>query len=107
MSPTITTQTINFENNRTATAVFPTAKTTAKEIVDALKLPEYSSVLLLIGGADNLDDKIKARLSQLFGRGVARAALTVNAVIVDGGTQAGVMALMGEGVAARGYKSSL
>lgn len=107
MPPLITSQIIAFENNREANAVFPTAKTSAKEIAEALKLPEYSSVLLLIGGADSVDEKLQARLTQLFGRGVARAAVTVKAVIVDGGTQAGVMALMGEAVAARGYKSSL
>jgi hypothetical protein len=107
MPPAITTQSIVFENNRTATAVFPTAAATASEIAAALNLPVYSSVLFLIGGADSFDEKLRPRVSQLLGRGIARAAIIVNALIIDGGTQAGVMEMMGEGVAARGYKSSL
>src|SRR6185369_8169918 len=104
--PPIPTQTITFQN-RVATAVLPPPDAKASEIVHALKLPEYKSVLLLLGGADSIDDKLKPRLSQLFGRGVARAAATVEAVIIDGGTRAGVMELMGQGVADRGFKSSL
>lgn len=107
MPPATTTQSIVFANNRTATAVLPTATATAKEIVDALNLPAYSSVLFLIGGADSVAEKLRPRVSQLLGRGIARAAIVVNALIIDGGTQAGVMEMMGEGVAARGYKTSL
>lgn len=39
---------------------------------------------------------------QLFSRGIARAAVDAEALIMDGGTQAGVMAIMGQGVADRG-----
>ena len=104
--PPITTETINFPN-RVATALLPPPDATASDIVHALKLPEYKAVLLLLGGADSIDDKLKPRLSQLFGRGIARAAATVEAIIIDGGTKSGVMELMGQGVADRGFKSSI
>ncbi len=107
MPPTITTQAITFENNRAATAVFPPAGAKAEDIIGALGLADYKAVLLLIGGADNIEDKLKPRLTQLFGRGIARAAAKSNAVIIDGGTQAGVMEMMGQGVADHGYKSPL
>ncbi len=61
----------------------------------------------MIGGAASVDENLVPRLTQLFGRGIARAVAETNAVIMDGGTQAGVMKLIGEGVAGRGYKSVL
>jgi hypothetical protein len=106
MSP-IPTQSINFENNRAATAVFPPANAKAEEIIAALGLADYKAVLLVIGGADSIDDKLKPRLTQLFGRGIARAAANIGAAIIDGGTKAGVMEMIGQGVADRGFNSSL
>jgi len=46
-------------------------------------------------------------LVQLFSRGIARIAAETGAMIIDGGTRAGVMELMGLGVADRGRKSIL
>ena len=96
-----------FPNNKRATAVFPKDDTSAGEILEALNLKPHKTVILVIGGADNIEEKLAPRLIQLFGRGIARAAANANAVIVDGGTQSGVMAMMGQGVADRGWKSSL
>src|SRR6185295_1888521 len=106
MSP-IPTQSINFENNRAATAVFPPANAKAEDIIAALRLADHKAVLLVIGGADSIDDRLKPRLTQLFGRGIARAAANIGAAIIDGGTKAGVMEMMGQGVADRGFNSSL
>lgn len=107
MSPAIKTESIAFENNRAATAVFPPANAKAEDIVGALDITDHKAVLLIIGGADNIDDKLKPKLTQLFGRGIARAAANVNAAIIDGGTKAGVMEMMGQAVADRGFKSPL
>jgi hypothetical protein len=98
---------IAFENNHEAIAVFPPPGAGAEDIISALNITSHNAVLLIIGGADSVDEKLKSRLTQLFSRGVARAAATMNAVTIDGGTQAGVMALMGQGVADRGFKSAL
>jgi len=49
----------------------------------------------------------KSRLTQLFSRGIARAASETGALIIDGGTKSGVMGLMGQGVAEREHKSIL
>lgn len=107
MPPTIDTHTITFENDRTARAVFPIASDNPGNIVDALDLVDHKAVLLIIGGADNIADALKPKLTQLFGRGIARAAIGINAVIIDGGTKAGVMEMMGQGVADRGFNSQL
>jgi hypothetical protein len=98
---------IMFPNQNEAVALFPAAHCKAEELVTALDLKPYKAVILILGGASNMDEKLIPRLTQLFGRGVARAAAETSAVIIDGGTQAGVMALMGEGVAGRGYQSPL
>ncbi|HEV2825992.1 MAG TPA: DUF4231 domain-containing protein [Pyrinomonadaceae bacterium] len=103
----IKNENIAFENSREALAVFPPPKTSAGEIIKALNLNVHKAVLLIIGGADNLQDELKPKLTQLFGRGIARAAANVNAAIIDGGTRAGVMEMMGQGVADRGFKSAL
>ncbi|HKQ03960.1 MAG TPA: DUF4231 domain-containing protein [Blastocatellia bacterium] len=98
---------IRFSNHHEAAAVFPPADAAAKEIVMALGLPAYEAVIVVLGGADSIDEKLLPRLTQLFGRGIARAAVEARALILDGGTEAGVMKLMGEGVAGRGYKTPL
>jgi hypothetical protein len=107
MPPAITKKPIVFENNRAANAVFPPASATGPEIVAALEIGSAKAVLLIIGGADSIDENVSSKLIQLFGRGIARAAVNLNAVIVDGGTDAGVMKMMGQGVADRGFKSPL
>jgi hypothetical protein len=61
------------------------------------------NLILLIGGAD----KKLSLPAQLFSRGIARAAADAEALIIDGGTQAGVMQIMGQSIADRGRKSSL
>lgn len=100
-------KTIDFENHNKAVAVSVAANTDAKAIVAALDIKSCEAVILVLGGADSVDEKLIPRLTQLFGRGVARAAVEAKAVIIDGGTQAGVMAMMGEGVAGRGNQSLL
>ncbi|MFL6210134.1 MAG: DUF4231 domain-containing protein [Pyrinomonadaceae bacterium] len=100
-------QTITFQNGNEAVAVFPPAHSKAEAIIAALGVGSYDAVILVLGGAASVDDKLIPRLTQLFGRGIARAAAEANALIIDGGTQAGVMAMIGEGVAGRGAKSKL
>ena len=71
------------------------------EIVDELGLAKGRPVILLIGGADGFDrdvpqeSELRNRLLQLFGRGLLRTADAGGAIIIDGGTNAGVMALLG------------
>jgi hypothetical protein len=107
MPQEIRKESILFPNNKRAVAVFPAADAKGADIIAALDLQPHKTVILIMGGADNIDDKLKPRLIQLFGRGIARAAANANAVIIDGGTQSGVMAMMGQGVADRGCKCSL
>jgi hypothetical protein len=47
-------------------------------------------VVVLVGGADGLDDAGLARLRPLFEEGLAPLADSLGACVVDGGTDAGV-----------------
>lgn len=107
MPPTISTESITFANKHVAEAVIPSANADVTEVVKALKLEGRRTVLLLLGGADGVADELKPRMIQLFGRGIARGVIGVDAVVVDGGTKAGVMEMMGQGVADRGFKTTL
>jgi hypothetical protein len=68
-----------------------------KEIVQALKklgLPHPKKVIVLIGGADGIGllDQLAVKKAVEV---LARLAEEMNAVVVDGGTQAGIMAEIG------------
>jgi SLOG in TRPM, prokaryote len=56
-------------------------------------------VILLFGGAAGLDHSRKAQLATLLADGVTPVAAEAGALIIDGGTQSGVMEIMGEAVA--------
>jgi len=88
-------------------ALLPEAGEAATAIVGQLGLPAYGAVLAVVGSAGSLGPQLLPRLRQLFGQAVASAAQQATAVLVDGGTQAGVMALLGEAVAALGYATPL
>lgn len=100
-------ETIAFHNYNEAEAVFPPVKAKPEEIITALGINPHKPVITIIGGAASIDESLTPRLIQLFSRGIARAAAETNAIIIDGGTQSGVMAMMGQGVADRGHKSTL
>src|SRR5271170_464361 len=62
---------------------------------DALGIASPAPVVLISGGADTFDPAIAPKLTQLIGRGLLCAGRAAGAVIIDGGTDAGVMGLIG------------
>ncbi len=71
---------------------------TAAELSVALAelgLPGSSPVLVLIGGADGIDEAGLARLRPFFTDALATLAEALEVCVVDGGTDVGVMSLMG------------
>lgn len=70
--------------------------------LEALDLPFGRPVLVLVGGADSLTPELSETLEPLFTRAVIPAIEHCRAVVVDGGTDAGAMRLMGR---ARGVAS--
>ena len=100
-------QEIVFPNNNGAKLVSVSRGTPMAGLIEPLGISPPKNLILLIGGADKLDEKLTSRLTQLLSRGIARAAADAEALIIDGGTQAGVMQIMGLSIADRGRKSSL
>jgi hypothetical protein len=98
---------ITFPNNNSAKLVSASRDTPVASLIESLGISPPKNLILLIGGADELDQKLTSRLTQLFSRGIARAAADGEALIIDGGTQAGVMQIMGQSIVDRGRKSSL
>jgi len=100
-------QEVVFPNNNRAKLVAAPLGASASSVIEGLGISAPKNLILLIGGADRLDEKLSNRLTQLFSRGIARAAADAEALIMDGGTQVGAMAIMGQGVSDRGRKISL
>ncbi|MCW3107373.1 MAG: hypothetical protein JWQ09_1879 [Segetibacter sp.] len=104
----VESQKIKFDNNNTAVELIVQGETTTSEIVRKLdNIIPFKKVIMVLGGADETDLNEPNKLTQLFGLGIARAAVEASAVIIDSGSPKGITAMMGEGVAARGYKTSI
>lgn len=63
--------------------------------VAGLGLRGQRSVLVVVGGAAGLDEAGKKRLFTLFGHALLPVVASQQAVVVDGGTDSGVMQLIG------------
>ena len=92
---------VTFTNGNRALVITAPRDASAKAILDALEIASPGAVILLFGGAAGLDDSRKADLETLFADGVTPVAVELGALIIDGGTKSGVMAMMGKAVAAR------
>src|SRR5436190_12285973 len=90
---------ITFENGNRAVVTTAPRDASAKTILDVLEIASPRAVILLFGGAAGLNDSRKAHLETLFADAVAPIAAELDALIIDGGTQSGVMAMIGEAVA--------
>src|SRR5215831_18121222 len=91
--------TITFGNGNRAVVVTAPGDASAKAILETLGITSPRAVILLFGGAAGLDDSRKAHLETLFADGVTPVAVELGALIIDGGTQSGVMAMMGQAIA--------
>lgn len=90
---------ITFENGNRAVVITAPRDVSTKAILDNLELKPPRAVILLFGAAAGLDDSRKADLATLFADGVVPVAGELGALIIDGGTQFGVMAMIGEAIA--------
>jgi SLOG in TRPM, prokaryote len=92
-------QEISFPNGNRALAVFPPIGSHATYLVRALGIPQPGSLIMIMGGAARMDERDHSNLMRLFSEGIAHIAASHNALVIDGGTQSGVMELMGQGIA--------
>jgi hypothetical protein len=98
---------ITLDNGDLAYAVVPPRTEKYGEILQALPIPQPKALLIVIGGAKNLDESTKATLLPLFSNGIAATAAEIGALIIDGGTKSGIMELMGQGVAEQEHQPVL
>jgi len=98
---------ITFDNGNHAVVVTAPRDTDAQTILEALAFAQPRGVIMVFGGAKGLDDSRKARLTELFTDAIAPAAAELGALVIDGGTESGVMAMMGEAFARDGRGSQL
>jgi len=75
--------------------VFVESVTDVPAAVDALGLTPASCALVVVGGAGEMTGGEIARATRLFDEALAPLADLLNAVVIDGGTNVGVMRLMG------------
>src|SRR5262245_66526698 len=100
MSPNaIKKESVRFDNGNEAAALL-LADAKPEDIVAALNVQPCKAVVIILGQAD---DSNGPRLTQLFGRGIARAAAD-GTVIIDSGAPASIAAMMGQALAGRGRK---
>ena len=78
-------QEIVFPNKNGAKVVWVSRDTPMASLIESLGISPPKNLILLIGGADKLDQKLTSRLTQLFSRGIARAAADAEALIINGG----------------------
>jgi hypothetical protein len=99
--------TITFDNGNQAVVVTAGRDADAQSILKTLDIAQPHALIMVFGGAKGLDDSRKARLVELFTNAIAPAAANLGALVMDGGTQSGVMAMMGEALAKGGRRSQL
>lgn len=86
---------IQLEQGAIAGAIAVQSQTHLSTALKEIDLGQPRPVLVLIGGASKLSDGDFARLESLFIEVLAPLAETFNFWVVDGGTDAGIMRLMG------------
>lgn len=101
------TRKIIFPNGRSAQLITASRDASPVEILNSLDVQPPPAVLVISGGGRNMEAGKARRLAPFFSLGVARAAKNRAAIIIDGGTQAGVMVLTGQAVADQEYISPL
>jgi hypothetical protein len=105
--PPIERRVIHFSQRQQAYALLLPPGIAPDTLLSALALPTPQATILLAGGAGGMGRRSYERMQYIFTQGFASLAARLNALIIDGGTQAGVMALIGEGVAGQAHKPIL
>jgi hypothetical protein len=92
--------TITFSSHTTATVFRVQSLDEVPNLPETESLPRNRPTLVVIGGASQLSETDLDRIRQLFVEALVPIAEKWQAVVVDGGTDAGVMKLMGHSRAA-------
>ncbi len=92
---------IDFPDGGRALSVEAGPEASPRDLLDELGIHTPGALVVVVGAADSLEPSIVPWLIQQFSRGLAVAATKTDALLIDGGTASGAMAVLGEAVAAR------
>jgi len=98
---------LDFGDGRTPTVVRAPYHPDVGYLLSALDLHPGSPALFISGGAGFMDEKQKEYTREAVLDGLAKFAADYGVTVIDGGTQAGVMQLMGEAHRAQHYSFPL
>ena len=87
---------IRFGNGRTALLLESVATASAQKVSDWLGLPTSRFTIVLHGGAGNMSDDYRQKLVGLLRDSLVRFAEDNRALVADGGTDTGLVKMMGE-----------
>ncbi|HEY9738180.1 MAG TPA: hypothetical protein V6D06_17935 [Trichocoleus sp.] len=87
---------LSFANGQQARALQVGPQQDCLNILKTLRLPIPSPTLVVIGGASKMSTESLNQLSRIFVEVLAPLAEALNLVVVDGGTDAGVIQMMGQ-----------
>ncbi len=90
---------IQFPGGSRARAVYAPQGAAIEPIIAALELPSPRGVLVVNGGTARLSGDLAAQLSVSLEDGLARVAAEERLTVVTGATDAGIFALLGQGLA--------
>ena len=87
---------IRFANGRTAQLLESVATASAQSVVDWLELPSARFSIVLHGGAGDMSESYYKKLMLLLRDSLVRFAEDNRALVADGGTDTGLVQVMGE-----------
>lgn len=87
---------IQFEDGAVAIALRAEPGLECPQLLSQLGLAQNQPALVLVGGAGKLSREDQAQVRSLFVRVLAPLAETLGAAVIDGGTDAGIMRMMGQ-----------
>ncbi|MFN6499469.1 MAG: hypothetical protein RMX65_021085 [Nostoc sp. DedQUE01] len=98
---------LTFDNGQTALAIQVNQQAELPNALKQIGLSDSRPVLVVVGGASNISETDFLRIQRLFVEVLAPIVETLGAYVVDGGTDAGVMRLMGAARTQIGAKFAL
>ncbi|MDZ8108962.1 MAG: hypothetical protein RM338_25520 [Nostoc sp. DedQUE12a] len=98
---------LTFDTRQTALAIRVNQQAELPNALKQIGLSDSRPVLVVVGGASNISEADFLRIQRLFVEILAPIAETLGAYVVDGGTDAGVMRLIGAARTQIGAKFAL
>lgn len=87
---------LNFSTGKTANAVIVKNDLELPNAIKNIGLQTGCPIIVLVGGASGINDNDLKRLREIFVKILAPQVESLGAIVIDGGTDAGIMGLIGD-----------